>query len=614
MKQLLPAAILLSISSLPAFSAEPQTGSGETNGYTLVWQDLFDADELNLQRWNVEVNNSGGGNNELQYYTDRAENVSLQDDGKGNHCLVLTARRENYGGRSFTSGRINSQGKIAFKHGKVEASIKFPSTANGLWPAFWMMGNDYNQVGWPKCGETDIVEMGHSDGFGGTQDRYFNGACHWGQAWPQCSYAQATTYPYSLQDGEFHLFTLIWDEESIAMYVDLDKYPNVEPYYKMDIPDNQPDNADWPGNYFHKNNFILFNLAVGGGFPGIYDANGITALNDANGNQASMYVNYVKVYQKGLSSDAQDFSDAGDVENGSDTENPGTGDNSGDDNTDYEGYACNPSVTAVVNKGANSVYYMLLSDVAITTLSNAGATMKYIGVDDNAGRILYYWAGFSAADNSSACVDNGTSNYFSVAVTGADGWSGAGLNIANGEDLSSFSDETHFHVAYKSPTGNGPSSIGLIVMDNGRISLGQPYNDNGNIYPTVAPAITGEWQGLDLTIGQIKELVPSFSLSNLDSWTGNIFSWLGGNTANQTLAFDALYFYNVRMSGTDIVASSDLIITGKTINATANGIALYNLSGQLVKSTNSTTLGIDDLPAGVYVAKYQNNVKKIVLK
>lgn len=313
MKSLFAAALLLSVSSLYASSAEPQLGSGETDGYILVWQDLFDADELNLSRWNIEVNGDGGGNNELQYYTDREKNVRLGDDGCGNGCLILTACRENYAGKKFTSGRVNSKKRIAFTHGKMEASIKLPSTANGLWPAFWMMGNDYDNVGWPRCGETDILEMGHSDGIkAGVQDRYFNGACHWGQGWPNASYAKPSTKSYSLQDGEFHLYTIIWDDDKIAMYVDLDRRPVQNPYFKMDIPFDDPTNEWSAGNYFHKDNFILFNLAIGGNFPGIHDAAGITALNDANGNEASMYINYVRIYQKGLDGESTDFADSGD--------------------------------------------------------------------------------------------------------------------------------------------------------------------------------------------------------------------------------------------------------------------------------------------------------------
>lgn len=283
-----------------AYAAEPQVGSGETNGYKLVWQDLFDAGQLNNDRWTIEVNGDGGGNSELQYYTDRAENVRVGDDGNGNGCLIITARREEYSGRHFTSGRLISNNKVTFTHGKLEAAIRFPRTEGGLWPAFWTMGSDITEVGWPRCGETDIVEMGHQNGMKrNIPDKLFNGACHWGTAWNNTGdHAQEHVPAYSLQDGEFHLFTLIWDNQSIAMYLDLDKYPDNKPYYKMDIPGTQ-DDVMWPGNYFHKPNFILFNLAIGGHFPGIYDAGAITALNDGNGQQASMYVNYVKIYQKG---------------------------------------------------------------------------------------------------------------------------------------------------------------------------------------------------------------------------------------------------------------------------------------------------------------------------
>ena len=300
--------------ALPALAAEPQVGTGETDGYKLVWQDLFDGTSLNLDRWNIEVNGDGGGNNELQYYTARLDNVRVGDDGEGNGCLILTAKKEVYNGKQCTSGRITTKNKIAFKHGKIEAAIKLPQTANGLWPAFWMMGNDFDQVGWPRCGETDIMEFGNATGIAnGTQDRYFNGACHWGTAWnDHRQHANAITNSYSLQDGEFHIYTCIWDQDKVAMYVDLDKNPNASPYYIMTIPETTTDQTH-PGYYFHKENFILFNLAVGGNFPGIWDINSITALNEGNNYQQSMYVNYVKIYQKGTSDESTNFADPGDT-------------------------------------------------------------------------------------------------------------------------------------------------------------------------------------------------------------------------------------------------------------------------------------------------------------
>ena len=262
----------------------------ESDGtYKLVWQDDFTGSSLDLEMWNIEVNGDGGGNNELQYYCEKA--VSVQD---GN--LVLTATKENYNGKDCTSGRITTLGKVYFTYGKVEARIKMPNTANGLWPAFWMMGNDINAVGWPACGETDIVEMGNVNGINaGTQGRYFNGAMHWGTAWDAHQYdAQDKTLTYSVQDGEYHLFTCVWDKETVKMYVDQDKYPTVAPYFTKAITYSADNSA--AGYYFHKPNFILFNLAVGGQYPSIYNINGITALADG---PRSMQIDWVRVYQKG---------------------------------------------------------------------------------------------------------------------------------------------------------------------------------------------------------------------------------------------------------------------------------------------------------------------------
>lgn len=272
----------------------------ESGDYTLVWNADFTQTALPTAAWNIETNGDGGGNNELQYYCDRGVSLA-QEPLTGKHCLVLTATKESFGGKDFTSGRVNTMGNVYFQYGKIEARIYFPNTANGLWPAFWMMGNDMNTgTVWPACGETDIVELGHANGIRqSTQDRFFNGASHWGPSWDaHYQYAQDRTNAYSVEDG-FHTFTCIWDADHVAMYLDLDRYPSASPYYQMTIPLSTA--LDAPGTYFHKPNFILLNLAVGGNFPSIWNADGITAL--ANGPR-SMYVDYVRIYQKG---DAGEF-------------------------------------------------------------------------------------------------------------------------------------------------------------------------------------------------------------------------------------------------------------------------------------------------------------------
>lgn len=254
-------------------------------GYEMTWCDDFSGDCLNRDYWNVEVNGTGCGNNELQFYIDSLATVCVED---GN--LVLTATRTPYGNHEFISGRVNTKDKFTFKYGLVEASIKLPKTANGLWPAFWMMGNDITSNSWPLCGETDILEMGHFDGINAsTQDRLFNGAVHCGTT--SKSHRQqvgAYTSPYSLQDGKYHKFYVLWTSQSIQMYVD----DNEEPYFVVDITDRDSENGT--GYFFQKPFFFLFNLAVGGNFPDINTADDVTALQNGS---ASMYVDYVRVYQ-----------------------------------------------------------------------------------------------------------------------------------------------------------------------------------------------------------------------------------------------------------------------------------------------------------------------------
>ncbi|HET9571107.1 MAG TPA: family 16 glycosylhydrolase [Bacteroidales bacterium] len=270
--------------------------------YQLVWQDNFDGTQLDeTNNWVIEVNGDGGGNAELQYY--RRENISVGPEPvSGAGCLIITGKKENFSGKFCTSGRLKTSGKMSFKHGKIEARIKLPHTANGLWPAFWMMGQDYPLVGWPKCGEIDILEMGNVNGINrGTQDRYFSSWFHWGESWNGGAYpnwGKDFTNPTGIQD-DFHLFTLIWDDHSLKTYFDLDKDPLKAPIVEMTIDGN--DVVGNAAHYFHKNFYVIFNLAIGGNFTGIRDINNITAL--ANGN-VYMYVDYVRVYQKGVIGEA----------------------------------------------------------------------------------------------------------------------------------------------------------------------------------------------------------------------------------------------------------------------------------------------------------------------
>ncbi|MBQ4395364.1 MAG: glycoside hydrolase family 16 protein [Paludibacteraceae bacterium] len=270
-------------------------GMAMAQDYQLVWNEDFTEESLDRAVWNVEVTNNGGGNNELQYYCEKGVSLGIEPT-TGKHCLILTATKEHYIDRECTSGRVNTKNKMYYTFGRIDARIKFPRTANGLWPAFWQMGNNYDQVGWPKCGETDIIELGHQNAFNkGTQDRYFNGAMHVGRRWDQVwSDAQSTTWPYSVEDT-FHIVTMIWTPTSVDMYMDKEAHPENGPYFHADLEPN--DDTDYNRQLvFGKPNFIIANLAVGGNFPGIHNIDGITALN--NGPQ-SIYIDWIRIYQRG---------------------------------------------------------------------------------------------------------------------------------------------------------------------------------------------------------------------------------------------------------------------------------------------------------------------------
>lgn len=294
-------------------------------------------------------------------------------------------------------------------------------------------------------------------------------------------------------------------------------------------------------------------------------------------------------------------------------------------------YQVEPGSAPVIAKGVSTLYDITLSEEAVTAFKAAGAEEIYIGPDGDgadpaAPRPLYIWDNtFVGGDSSNPRVDMEEGGYLAFEV-GSVGWSGAGICCNQPIDISKINDETRFHIAYMTPTGNAPASIALILIDNSelncspvKVALGDSFNDGGAIYPTIGAKANDDWQGVDISIADLKKLYPSFSYTEagLKAFTGNVFSFLGGGVQGTTFAFDAIYFYNLKEGGVKNVAAeaADFVVTGNTVNVLGtNGIALYNLAGQKVKATEGTTLGLNNLAKGVYVAKSGNKAVKVVVK
>jgi beta-glucanase (GH16 family) len=239
-------------------------------GYHLAWSDEFNGNALNTQDWNYEQgNNNGWGNHELENYTNRTQNVFVS----AGH-LVIEARQESFGGNSYTSGRLTTQGKQSFTYGRIDIRAKLP-VAKGMWPALWMLGSDISSVPWPGCGETDIMELV------GSAPSQVTGSLHWQQAG-----GSEGTYNnnYDLASGQdfsqqFHVFSLIWQNNSAQLLVDDHVY--VSGGLSNVTSGNYPFNSPF---------FFIFNVAVGGDWPGSPD-------NTTNFPQR-MFVDYVRVFEQ----------------------------------------------------------------------------------------------------------------------------------------------------------------------------------------------------------------------------------------------------------------------------------------------------------------------------
>jgi beta-glucanase (GH16 family) len=257
-------------------SASSSPGTTASNPqWTLVWSDEFNGpngSSPDPTQWTFDTGGNGWGNNELEYYTRRWQNAQIQ-----NGSLAVTALEETYTGtdgvtRRYTSARLKTEGDFAEAYGRFEARIKIPS-GQGMWPAFWMLGNNIGTVSWPACGEVDIMENI------GKEPSTIHATIHG----PGYSGANGIGSPYSLPSGKFsddyHLFAVEWEPKVMRFYVD-------NQLYATRTPADLPRGTSWV--YDHPF-FIILNVAVGGSWPGNPDHTTVFP--------ETMLVDYVRVYQ-----------------------------------------------------------------------------------------------------------------------------------------------------------------------------------------------------------------------------------------------------------------------------------------------------------------------------
>ena len=252
-------------------------GAERLPGAALVWSEEFDGPAgapPDLAVWQLETGGGGWGNEELQYYTGGTENACL--DGAGH--LAIVARRpdrrsgqERYGGCAFTSARLNSKNRVEFRYGLVQARIKIPE-GRGIWPAFWMLGSDIGEVGWPRCGEIDVMEI-----LGQHPDVLY-GAAH-GPGYTEEAGTVNHRSRVSLAD-DFHVYSVAWEPGRIRWYLDDVRYGTMTP-------------ADLPGRpwAFDHDFFLVLNVAVGGTWPGRPSRSVVFPQ--------TMLVDYVRLYAPG---------------------------------------------------------------------------------------------------------------------------------------------------------------------------------------------------------------------------------------------------------------------------------------------------------------------------
>jgi len=258
----------------PGTSAASDSAHQKVNpNWKLVWSDEFDGSSVDTTKWGFEIDGKGGGNGEMEYYTDKPENAHIE-----NGHLLITAIKDgtdaNGKKHKFTSARMTTKGKFSWKYGRFEARIKVP-TGKGVWPAFWLMPEDAVYGGWASSGELDIMEE-----VGDKPNTAF-GTIHYGDKWPRNVHTgDKYILPSGILADDWHVYAVEWEEGVIRWYIDGNLYETQTKWYTKAAPFPAP---------FDQKFFIILNFAVGGAWPGKPSAD--TPF------PQTMDVDYVHVYQ-----------------------------------------------------------------------------------------------------------------------------------------------------------------------------------------------------------------------------------------------------------------------------------------------------------------------------
>lgn len=232
----------------------------------LEWAEEFDCETIDTITWNFKK--GFGHNNEEQYYTNREENLRVE-----NGILVIEARKEKYETASYTSARINTIGKKMFKYGRIEVRAKLPE-GKGTWPAIWMLGENRQRDGYPACGEIDIME------FVGKDPHNIHGAIHYPELDNKKMNSSAKEFPLPSSKDGFHVYTIEWNRDSISYFVDN------ELFHCFNIEEAERVGRD---NIFRKPFYLIINLALGGKWAGKIDKKNLPA---------QFYIDYIRYYKQ----------------------------------------------------------------------------------------------------------------------------------------------------------------------------------------------------------------------------------------------------------------------------------------------------------------------------